>query len=307
MRRYNSFKDRLRERFGHLVYKVGIDAGFDCPNRDGTKGFGGCAYCSQEGSMSPHQDPKAAVFDQIAKGKEFVFRRYGAQEFIVYLQAFTNTYAAPEVLRERYEAVANIEGAVGLAIATRPDCITPEVMDVLEEFSKRFRYFSIELGLQSKFQNRLPWVNRQEEVEDYVRAMAMLKARGISVCTHVILGFPGESLLDMQETVDLAVGCGTHGIKLQTLHVIRGTKLEHIYRRNPFPLPTLEEYGSWVMHLLPRIPWNVEIHRLTGETTAAQLVAPLWVSHKTRFFDWVDKELESRDLRQGSALVLGDV
>jgi radical SAM protein (TIGR01212 family) len=297
--RWNYFKDRLIESFGGIVYKIGVDAGFTCPNRDGVKAFGGCAYCSQEGSLSPHQDPNLAIKDQITKGMSFVKRRYGAENYIVYFQSFTNTYDKPEVLHSRYSSALVDDKIVGLSIATRPDCILPENIEVLREFKEKSKYFSVELGLQSAHQNTLDWVNRQENTEDYLRAMKLLRDAEIPVITHVILGFPGESEQEMIETVELAELEGTAGIKLQMLHVIKNTKLAVFYHRKPFELYTMEQYGEVLIDLVERLSPKVEIHRITGETESSQLVAPEWVNHKTAFFNYFENELEKRNTWQG--------
>jgi uncharacterized protein len=303
-RRWNYFRDVLIRRFGEMVYKVGVDAGFDCPNRDGTKAFGGCAYCSQQGSLSQYQDPKAGVREQIEKGIEFVQRRYRVKKHIVYFQAFTNTYAPVEVLRERYEAALYRDDVLGLSVATRPDCVNLENIEYLAELAERLPYFTVELGLQSAYQNRLSWVNRQESVDDYIQAMELLNRYKVPVITHVILGFPGESLQDMEDTVLLADEMGTLGIKLQMLHVITKTKLAVLYERDPFPLFTMEEYGNHVIHLIERLRPEIEIHRVTGETARSELVAPDWVTDKTRFFMWFEKELAARNTWQGKLRAL---
>lgn len=298
-RRWNYFKHNLVEKFGTVVYKVGVDAGFDCPNRDGTKAYGGCAYCSQEGSLSPHQDPKLGIVEQIQKGLSFTRRRYGAEKYIAYFQAFTNTYAPVSTLKERFEAALFDPSIIGLSVASRPDCINLENVEYMAELTKKLPYFTVELGLQSAHQNRLEWVNRQEETQDYVNAMNLLNAYKIPVITHVILGFPGESRKDMSETVRLAEDCKTSGIKLQMLHVIKKTKLEYIYKKENFQLFEMEEYGHLVVDLVERLNPEIEIHRITGETHSSQLVAPLWVSDKGRFFKWFHDELERRDSWQG--------
>lgn len=298
-KRWNYFKDRLVESFGGVVYKIGVDAGFTCPNRDGVKAWGGCAYCSQEGSLSPNQDPSLAIKDQITKGMGFVTRRYGASQYIVYYQSFTNTYDKPEVLRERFNAAFIDPRIVGLSIATRPDCILPENIEVLKEFKKRCQYFSVELGLQTKHQNTLDWVNRQETTEDYIKAMKLLNEAEIPVISHLIIGFPGEGQEEVFETLKLAEEHGSAGVKLQMLHVIKQTKLAVLYQRDPFPLYSMEEYGEKIIHLVERLDPSVEIHRITGETEKEQLVAPDWVANKTPFFTWFDKELEKRNTWQG--------
>lgn len=297
--RWNYFKDRLVERFGGVVYKIGVNAGFTCPNRDGTKAYGGCAYCSQEGSLSPNQDPNLEIKGQIEKGMKFVQKRYGAEKFIVYFQSFTNTYDKPDVLRERYQSALIDERIIGLSIATRPDCITAENIEILKEFKNKCQYFTVELGLQSKHQNILDWVNRQETCDDYRLAMKLLRDAGIPVITHVILGFPGETPESMTETVQLAVEEKTFGIKLQMLHIIKGTKLASLYNKNPIPLFSLEEYGEIVLNLIEKIDPKIEIHRITGETDKEKLVAPEWVRHKTTFFRWFETELEKRNTWQG--------
>ena len=308
-RRWNYFKHNLIEQFGEVVYKIGVDAGFDCPNRDGTKGFGGCAYCSQEGSLSPNQDPTLEILGQVENGKAFIKRRYGAKKFIVYFQAFTNTYAPAATLRQRYALALNTKNGeldpdlVGLSIATRPDCVNSETIEVLQEFQEKVPLLTLELGLQSAHQNKLDWVNRQESVEDYVRAMEMLGRARIPVISHVILGFPNEGLKEMEDTVRLAEECGTDGIKLQMLHVIKGTKLAWMYLKDPFPLMSMEEYGEVIIYLVERLAPQIQIHRITGETEASKLVAPDWTRHKTKFFSWFENELVKRNTWQGKLSV----
>lgn len=300
-RRWNYFKDQLIKRFDSKVYKVGIDAGFDCPNRDGTKAWGGCAYCSQEGSLSPHQDPKLAIQEQIIKGREFVKRRYGAEKYIVYFQSFTNTYGPLATLKERFEAVLKEpdESRVGLSIATRPDCVNEENVEYLAELTERVPYLTLELGLQSVYQNRLDWVNRHESVEDYIKAMELLNKYKVPVITHVILGFPGESRKDMQDTVVLADEMKSLGIKLQMLHVIKGTKLAWMFNKEPFELMSMEEYLDTVVHMIERLSPQMEIHRITGETDKDSLIAPEWTRKKSHFFKLFDEELEKRNTWQG--------
>lgn len=298
-RRWNYFKDVLIREFGEVVYKVGVDAGFTCPNRDGTKAWGGCAYCSQEGSLSPHQDPTLEIPAQIGRGQRFALRRYDAKKYIVYFQSFTNTYAPVPVLRERFEKALVDESVVGMSVATRPDCVNEENAAYMAELSERLPYFTVELGLQSAHQNRLEWVNRQETVEDYLKAMEILRRHKVDVISHVILGFPGESLQDMEDTVRLADDEGSRGVKLQMLHVIKGTKLAHLYQKEPFELLEMAPYGDIIIHMLERLNPKTEIHRVTGETADAQLIAPDWVRNKTKFFDWLARELEARNTWQG--------
>ncbi|MBP7844411.1 MAG: TIGR01212 family radical SAM protein [Proteobacteria bacterium] len=298
-KRWNYFKDRLIERFGEIVYKIGVDAGFDCPNRDGTKAYGGCAYCSQQGSFSPQQDPKSNIQQQLEKGIWFTQKRYGAEKFIVYFQAFTNTYADPDTLRQRYQSALIDPRIVGMSIATRPDCINSENIKVLKEFQEKLPFFTVELGLQSAHQNELSWVNRQETLEDYKMAMKLLIESKIPVISHIILGFPEETFQDMLDTVKIAQECGSYGLKLQMLHVIRGTKLAHMYDKNPFKLMSQDEYLELIVELIQHIDPKVELHRITGETEEKSLVAPEWVRHKTRIFDAFDNILATRDLWQG--------
>lgn len=298
-RRWNYFKDRLIERFGGVVYKVGVDAGFTCPNRDGVKAFGGCAYCSQEGSLSPHQDPALSIKEQLLKGMSFCRSRYNAHKFIAYFQSFTNTYDKLPVLKERFEAALIDPDIVGLSIASRPDCINEEHIKYLAELNERLPYFAVELGLQSVYQNRLGWVNRQESTDDYIKAMELLNSYKIPVISHIILGFPGESVEEMQEAVQLADDCKTYGIKLQMLHVIAKTRMAHIYKLKPFELFSEEEYIEVLLYMVEHLDPNIEIHRITGETNKSQLVAPEWVGCKPRVINRFNRELELRDTWQG--------
>ena len=301
-RRWNSFKDRLVERFGGVVYKVGVDAGFDCPNRDGSKAWGGCAYCSQLGSLAPNQDPKRAIADQLRNGMAFVKRRYGAEKYIAYYQAFTNTYATVPVIRERLDASLIDPDIVGMSVATRPDCIDQEKVELLAEYAAKLPYFTVEFGLQSVYQNRLEWVNRQETTDDYIRAMELLNRAKIPVISHVIFGFPGESQAEMLDTVRLARDMKSTGIKLQMLHVIKGTTLAVMYGREPFELLSMQDYGETVIRAIEMLPPEMEIHRITGETERSQLVAPEWVGQKAKFFVWFEAELEKRNTWQGKAI-----
>lgn len=298
-KRWNYFKDRLFEQYSTVVYKIGVDAGFTCPNRDGKKAYGGCAYCSQLGSLSPNQDPNLGIREQIEKGLSFTQKRYRAEKFIIYYQSFTNTYDKAEVLRQRYESAFIDDRIVGLSIATRPDCINPEVIDVLKDFQKRSSYFTVELGLQSAHQNTLDWVNRQEGTAEYIQAMKLLRDAGIPVISHIILGFPGESIEDSFETVKLAEEAGSAGVKLQMLHIIKNTKLAVLYARDPFKLYDMNEYVDAVVHMIERMNPKTVLHRITGETEKEQLVAPEWVRHKTSFFTAFERELEKRNTWQG--------
>lgn len=297
--RWNYLKQHLLDLFAEPVYKIGVDAGFDCPNRDGSKAFGGCAYCSQEGSLASQQDPKLGLIEQIKKGQDFNKHRYGAKKYIAYFQAFTNTYAPVSVLRERFEAAFIDDSIVGLSVASRPDCINEDNIGYLAELAERLPFFTVELGLQSVYQNRLKWVNRQETVEDYEKAMELLNKHKVKVVTHVILGFPGESIQEMEDTVFLADRLGSAGIKLQMLHVIKATKLAHRFLKEPFKLMDEKEYLKLIVHLVERLSPGIVIHRITGETERSKLIEPKWVHFKTRFFNAFHQELRDRNSFQG--------
>lgn len=297
-KRYYSFNEHLRSRFGGKVFKVSLDAGFTCPNRDGTLGRSGCVYCSEKGSGDFAGDQRMALPDQFAKVAERMEKKWPGAKYLAYFQAYTNTYAPVERLREVYEQALREENVVGLSISTRPDCLPKDVLDYLEDLNRR-TYLWVELGLQSSHDRTLRWIHRGHNYDQFLQGLTCLRARGIQVCVHIILGLPGESRENMMQTAQVIAGLPIQGIKLHLLHVLKGTPLEEIYRREPFKLMSKEEYVSLVVDILEILPPEMVIHRLTGDGPPEDLIGPLWSRKKWEVLNAIDAELERRNTWQG--------
>ncbi len=298
-KRYLAQNDYLRKRFGGKVMKVSLNAGFSCPNRDGTKGVGGCIYCSESGSGDFAGDPSLSVSEQFAAVKAPLMKKWrDCSLFIPYFQAGTNTYAPLPKLKELFEEALSLENVCGLAVSTRPDCISEETADYLAEISRR-TYLTVELGLQTVHDETARLINRCHTYADFLKGFEMLSSRGINVCVHIINGLPGESREMMLETVRRTAELPVHSIKLHLLHILRGTKLAEMYERGEFPAMELDEYVSLICDQLELIPPNVIIQRLTGDGAAADLIAPLWSLKKFCVLNAVDKEMKRRDSFQG--------
>ena len=282
--------DYLRERFGCKVYKIALNAGLTCPNRDGKLGLRGCIFCSAGGSGEFSQDPGKSIYGQIEEGKRLVSSKIKDGKFIAYFQAFTNTYAPAEKLRPMFTEAADHPDIVALSIATRPDCLPGDVLDLLEEIN-RIKPVWVELGLQTIHKETAEYIRRGYELEVYDKAVSDLKQREIEVITHVILGLPGETPEMMKETVKYVCEKGTDGIKLQLLHVLKGTDLEKEYLDGKFEVLTEDEYISILKECVNIIPENVVIHRLTGDGDKKILVAPLWSGDKKHVINRISKEV----------------
>jgi len=296
---YRRFSDYLKETFGEKVYRVPVDAGFSCPNRDGTKGIGGCIYCDSRGSAAPFIQRSLAIRDQIADGAARVARRYKARKFIVYFQAFSNTYERPEILEKIYAQALGFEGMVGVAIATRPDCIDRERLEVIH---KVFRGLTVwmEYGLQTTHERTLAWMQRGHGLGDFTRAVEMTREFPFRVGVHIILGLPGETREMTLETVRFLAKVGIDDIKIHMLHVLKGTRLARLYEKTPFELLSMEAYISLVCDALELLPPSVVIQRLTGDAPAENLVAPTWILKKGKTLNGIIKEFHRHGTRQGS-------
>lgn len=275
-----------------------MDGGFTCPTRDGTLGLGGCVYCGKQGSGSGAHRSGFSIAEQVKAGIEMGQRRFKAQKFMAYFQAFTNTYAPVERLRALYDEALRYEEVVGLAIGTRPDCVPEPVLDLLEEYAHR-TYLWVEYGLQSAHDRTLRFIKRGHTVAQFIEAVRRTKARGIPICAHVILGLPGETREEMMATADLVASLDLEGIKIHSLCVLQSTELAEMYQRGEFQLPTLEEYVSLVCDFLERLPPRMVIQRLSGEAPADLLVAPSWSLEKRAVLQKIEGELERRGTYQG--------
>lgn len=286
--KYYSLNNYLKDTFGCKVYKISLDAGFTCPNRDGTIGTRGCIFCSAGGSGDFAQSSKLSITQQIEKGKELVSSKIKSGKYIAYFQAYTNTYAPVNVLREKYYEALNHKDIVALSIATRPDCLDEDVINLLDEINKIKPVF-VELGLQTIHEKTAEYIRRGYTLDVYDKAVKDLKGIGVNVVVHVILGLPNETKEDMLETVKYVCESGIDGIKLQLLHVLKNTDLAKDYRDGKFKALEFDEYIDLIKDCLEIIPDNVVIHRLTGDGAKKDLIAPLWSADKKRVLNAINR------------------
>ncbi len=297
MTRYNSLNNYLKNKFGKKVYKLALDGGFTCPNRDGTIGSRGCIFCSAKGSGDFTPDSYLSVTEQIEKAKERVKAKTKDNKYIAYFQAYTNTYAPVEVLREKFTEAINHKDIEVLSIATRPDCISDEVLELLKELN-RIKPVWVELGLQTIKESTVKYIRRGYKNSVYVNTANRLKKADIEVITHIIIGLPGESKDDIIESVKFA-GKYSDGIKLQLLHILEGTDLLKDYKNGKVKVLTQEEYIDILCDCVEVLPKNVVIHRLTGDGDKKILVAPIWSGDKKRVLNAINKAFEDRNIIQG--------
>ena len=283
---YRTLNQHYRERFGCKVYKLSLDGGFTCPNRDGTVGVGGCIFCSAAGGGEFAEDASHSVASQLDHAKVRVRSKIKDGKFIAYFQSFTNTYAPLSRLRSLYYEAIAPDDIVGLAIGTRPDCLGQEVVELLSEINQR-KPVSVELGLQTVHAETVRYIRRGYDTAVYFDALRRLKATGIEVVTHIILGLPGESGEMAIETTRQAVAAGTDGVKFHLLHVLRGTDLAEDYAAGKFRCLTLEEYGNLLKRCIAQLPPEVTVHRITGDGAKKDLIAPLWSADKKRVLNYL--------------------
>jgi len=298
---WNSFNSYLRARFGARVHRVALDAGLTCPNRDGTKGRGGCVFCDSAGSRAEYQNPSLPIAEQMRQGMERLEQRFGCQRFIAYFQAYTNTYGPPELLERLWREARIDERVVGLAVGTRPDCASDETLDRLARVVRDLYQIGwVEYGYISRTQAVLDAVNRRERVEDFERAVEAAHARGLPVCAHVIFGLPGEPLeATAQATAPWMARLGIEGVKLHNLFVVRDSPLAQSWRRGEAAPPALGDYVRAVCDFLERISPECLIHRLAGEAPGDRMLAPDWARDKQKVLDSIRAEFARRGTRQG--------
>jgi radical SAM protein (TIGR01212 family) len=297
-KRFNSYNRILRDQFNARVYKIGLRLDFTCPNRDGKVAVGGCIYCNNASHTPQDYQPRTSVTAQLERGALAVQRRHRAEKFIAYFQSYTNTYDSVSKLESLYREALEFPGVVGMSIATRPDCLGDDVLELLENLSSE-TYLWLEIGLESMYDHTLAWVNRGHGLADYLDAVARAKARRLRVCTHLILGFPGESRADILATPALFNRLGIDGVKLHNLHVIKNTPLEKFYQLGQVPLFSRDEYVSLTIDFLERLDPNIVVHRLSGETYRAITVAPDWSIDKIGVHNAIFHAMEERDTWQG--------
>ena len=282
--------DYYRSKFGCKVYKLSIDAGFTCPNRDGTLGTGGCIFCGPDGG-SAFAARQGDIACQLSLARQKVAFK-GGEKFIAYFQSFTNTYAPVDVLRCLYEEAMAYEDVVGLAIGTRPDCLPDDVLDLLEQLNRK-KPVSVELGLQTVHPDSIRYIRRGYENEVYYEAVKRLKNAGIEVVTHIILGLPGERAEQMVETTCRAVEAGTDGVKFHLLHVLQNTGLAQDYLAGKFQCLELPEYARILDECLGVLPPSVVVHRITGDGAKKDLIAPMWSADKKKVLNYLNANLKN--------------
>lgn len=287
---YLSFNKYLKDKFGQKVYKISLDGGFTCPNRDGKIDTRGCIFCSKGGSGNFAQNRDLSITEQIENGKKIVEKKIKSGKYIAYFQAFTNTYAPVEILRAKYSEAINHPDIVALSIATRPDCLGDDVIELLYEMNKIKPVF-VELGLQTIHSDSAKYIRRGYSLEVYNEAVKKLKNIGVNIVVHIILGLPNESENDMLETVKYVCESGANGIKLQLLHIIAGTDLAKDYEKGLFKTLEFDEYVELIAKCVAIIPKNIVIHRLTGDGAKKDLIAPLWSADKKRVLNAINKAL----------------
>jgi uncharacterized protein len=297
-RRYYSLGQFLRDRFGSKVWRVTVDAGFTCPNVDGSVAHGGCVYCDNR-SFSPNRRlPHVSVRAQVERGVRILEKYYGANRFLVYFQAATNTYAPADKLRRLYDEALDHPQIVGLVIGTRPDCVPDEVLDLVQSYATN-RYVSLELGLQTIHAKSLEWMNRGHDLSSFVDAVNRCRGRGFEVGTHIILGLPHETPADMVATAETLAALPVDAVKIHNLHVVRDTPLEQMYREGQVRMLDLHEYVAVICDFLERLPPTMVIQRLSGDAPPQYLVAPDWCLNKPALLTAIRQELTRRDSWQG--------
>ncbi|MGX7060011.1 TIGR01212 family radical SAM protein [Vagococcus humatus] len=299
-KRYYTWNLALRQQFGEKVFKVPIDAGFDCPNRDGTAAFGGCTFCSVSGSGDMMVAPEAPLADQFQKEVSQMHEKWPqVSQYLLYFQNFTNTHAPVSIIRQRFEQVLNEEGVVGISVATRPDCLPDDVVEYLAELNQRY-YLWVELGLQTTFDSTSQSINRAHDYQTYLDGVAKLRKHNIRVCTHLINGLPGETKEMMVENVRRTLlDSDIQGIKLHLLHLMTNTRMVRDYVAGRLHFMSQEDYTQVICDQLELIPKDIIIHRLTGDAPRDTIVGPMWSLKKWEVLNGIDQELVRRNSYQG--------
>jgi len=297
-KRYNSLNYFLREKFGEKVFKISLDAGFSCPNRDGTISKGGCIYCSERGSGDFAGNRNFSIEKQFKEIKEVMNKKWKKGKYIAYFQAYTNTYANIKELREKYQEAVSKEGVVALAIATRPDCLSDEVIELIKEYNDRL-YTWVELGLQTVNEDTAKYINRGYQLPIFEDALERLRSNNIDVVVHTIFGLPGESHQQMLDTIKYLTTKDIQGIKMHLLHLLKGTPLVKVYDQGKLTFLEKEEYINLICDAIALLPTNIVIHRLTGDAPRNLIIGPMWSLKKWEILNAIEEKLEKDDLYQG--------
>ncbi len=320
-RRYRDYNSYLKSLYGERVQKIVVDAGLDCPNRDGSISKGGCIYCNNKGSGSGLWSKGLSITEQIELGRNAMARRYNAKKFLVYFQSYTNTYTSCERMKNMYDEALKVDGVIGMAIGTRPDCIDQEKIDLIASYTDKYLVW-LEYGLQSSHDRTLRLINRGHNFECFLKAVEMVKKResiknapqylesnnnyidssvnkGINICAHLILGLPEETREMMVETAQKIGGIGIQGVKIHLLYVVKETILEKMWKNGNYTCMTQKNYVETVCDLIEHLPQNIVIQRITGDPHPKELAAPEWALDKHSTFNMIQKTLEQRDSWQG--------
>jgi radical SAM protein (TIGR01212 family) len=300
-RRYNSFGSYIKKQFGTTVYKVNVDAGFTCPNRDGTVGTSGCIYCNNDSFRPNSCRPTLSLKEQINNGIAYIRKRYGADKFLVYFQPYTNTYAPIHELEHIYKEALSEPSVVGLAIGTRPDAVDEEKIDLLQSLSERY-FILVEYGMQSMYDRTLEFINRGHDYDTFRKALDLTKDRGIMIGAHIIVGFPTETREEMLSMADELSHLPVEFLKIHQLQVIRDTPLEAIYRENPFHVFGYDEYIEFAADFIERLTPRIVLQRLFATAPDSILIAPRWDKGRHEILRDIERRLELRDTFQGKKM-----
>jgi len=298
VKRYSDYNTYLRQLFGQRVQKISIDAGLSCPNRDGLLSKKGCIYCNTKGSGSGMFKKGRSIKEQVKANKIGAIKKYKAKKFLAYFQSYSNTYTSCEHMKLMFDEALSCDGMVGMAIGTRPDCIDAKKLDLIESYTQNYLVW-LEYGLQSVHDTTLENINRQHNAKDFFDAVQLTCGRGINICTHVILGLPGEDKAMMLETAKILGDNPINGIKLHLLYVIKGTILDKLWKRGEYTPLEQNEYVDLVCDFLEILPKNIIIQRITGDPHAEELQAPMWAGRYRETFNMIQNTLEKRDSFQG--------
>ena len=300
-KRYLSLNYFLREKFGEKIFKISLDAGFSCPNRDGSISKGGCLFCSERGSGDFAGDRKFSIETQFKDIKNMMSNKWKNGKYIAYFQAYTNTYAPIEILREKYNEALKQENVVGIAIATRPDCLSEDVLELLNEMNKKV-YVWIELGLQTVSDNTAKLINRGYTLEVFEKAVKDLRKRNIDIVVHTIFGLPKENKEDMLNTVSYVAKQDVQGIKFHLLHLMKDTPMVKLYEQGNLKFLSKEDYIELICESICMLPKNMVVHRLTGDSPRELLIGPMWSLKKWEILNEIDKTMEDNDYYQGKLI-----
>ncbi len=301
-KRYHTLDYEFKKVFGEKTIKLSIDGNFTCPNRDGTRGYGGCIFCSERGSGDFTERGKT-ITEQIVEQKQFMSKKWKSNTYIAYFQNYTNTYDTVDNLRKKYFEALSCENIKGIAIATRPDCINDEIADLLEELNQK-TFLWVELGLQTIYNKTGEFIRRGYNLEQFDKSVEILKNKNIKTVVHLIMGLPGESTSQMLNSVKYISNLNIWGVKIHMLHIIKNTDLAKYYEKNPYEILSLEEYVELICDSLQLLHKDIVVHRLTGDGKKSDLIEPKWTLHKLKVLSDIDKTLKIRESFQGKNLPL---